>query len=153
MPGGDVETGATAQEPDRRLCQLIRQTGFLQYDVGPDIQRPTLVRIVAVTAEANHRNCCEDVVTADPLHEFEAVHLRQRKIRDDQGRSSRAHQREGRLSVRGLRHLEHLPEELGVHHPSVGVILDQQKHRHGSGQSRLMVVIKKTTNGRLELRG
>ena len=69
MSAGDVETGATAQEPDRRLCQLIRQAGFLQYDVGPDIQRPTLVRIVAVTAEANHRNCCEDVVTAETLSE------------------------------------------------------------------------------------
>ena len=61
-----------------------------------------------------------------PFDEFVSIHTRQREIRHDDGRWRLLDDFPGALPVACLEHLERDPQVLGVHHPRIFVVLDDE---------------------------
>lgn len=83
--------GAFPEQRPSRLGQLVGQARLLQDAIDSSVQRATLVPIVTVAAETNHRYFREHGIAAHTLDEFKAIHSRQRKVGDDEIRRSVTH--------------------------------------------------------------
>jgi hypothetical protein len=95
---------------------------------APGLLRALLVREAAVPAQTDDRRIAKGWIAADGGNELEAIHPRQRQVRDQEVDAPLVKEREPSLSVGRSQDVERDPEELGVHGTGIFVILDQE-HR------------------------